>query len=108
MVLPVIIRHDVAANRVFRTPTVACVAVFAVMQPHRLSINHLNVVYRADSGASSAASAVLVGSEAFASSEEGWIALSSLEKTPRFLTGSKTCSSTTGTKESATSEPPFD
>ena len=64
MAIPVIVSHDVAADRVFRAPTVTGVTVFAAMQPDRLAVNHFNVVYRADSGASSAASAVLVGSEA--------------------------------------------
>ena len=62
--IPVVVSYDIATNRVFRAPAVTAVAVFAVVQPHRLTVNHLDVVYRADSGAGSAARAILVGLEA--------------------------------------------
>ena len=60
MMTPVVISHAVAANRVLQAPAVTGVAVFAVMQPHRLAVNHFDFTYRADSSVSSATSAVFV------------------------------------------------
>ena len=64
MVIPVVIRHDVSTNCVFWAPSITGVAVFAVMQPHWLAVNYLDVVYGADANASSASCAVFVCLEA--------------------------------------------
>lgn len=64
MVIPLIISHDVTADRFFRAPRVTCVASLAMMLPHGSVVNHLDVIYRANFSANSAAVAVLIGSEA--------------------------------------------